>query len=250
MHLISDWNCPHLKGHYLEARVMSALVLMILAPAFCLGTELEPFSATYTISRAAFKAERTVELSRDGSEYLLTAKTTLKGLASLAGRGTAVETSRFQFTQDRIIPILYTAHDGTGNPDRIIRIEFDFSSGVTRAQARGSEHLLKLDQEVFDPLTFELMARIDLRNGVTEPHYMVHEGDRLRPYQFRRKGTETIMVRRKKLNTVRYLIDRQSSRQLYYWLSPDLDHLMVQLRQVHEGKTKASGILTWSSLLL
>jgi hypothetical protein len=58
------------------------------------------------------------------------------------------------------------------------------------------------------------------------------------------------MVRRKKLNTVRYLIDRQSSRQLYYWLSPDLDYLMVQLRQVHEGKTKASGILTWSSLLL
>ena len=229
--------------------VVPALLLTALTPALCLGAELEPFSATYTISRSGFKAERTVELSRDGADYLLTAKTTLKGLASLAGRDSAIETSRFRFQGNRIVPILYTADDGSGKPERTIRIEFDFSDGVSRAQARGAEHLLKLDQEILDPLSFELMARIDLRNGVADPHYMVHEGDRLRPYRFLLQGPETIVIGRKRLETLSYLIDRESSRQLYYWLCPKLDHLMVKLHQAHGGKTKASGILRSSSLL-
>ena len=250
MHPIFRQHYASLISYVLRISVAPVLLLTALTPALSLGGELEPYSATYTISRSPFKAERTVELSRDGDEYLLTAKTTLKGLASLAGRDSAVETSRFRFEGGRIVPILYMADDGSGKPEGTIHIEFNFSDGVSRAQARGAEHLLELSQEVLDPLSFELMARIDLRNGVSEPHYLVHEGDRLRPYQFVLQGPETIIISQRRLETYRYLIDRQSSRQLYYWLCPKLDHLMVQLRQVHNEKTKASGILRSSSLLL
>ena len=97
MHPIFSQHYASLISYVLRISVAPVLLLTALTPALSLGGELEPYSATYTISRSPFKAERTVELSRDGDEYLLTAKTTLKGLASLAGRDSAVETSRFRF---------------------------------------------------------------------------------------------------------------------------------------------------------
>ena len=99
-----------------------------------------------------------------------------------------------------------------------------------------------------DPLSYELMARIDLQQGVTEPHYTVHEGDQLRLYRFVLEQAETVMISGYSVESLRYFIDRKSSRQLYYWMSPKLDYLVVKLKQLRKGKVKAAGVLTRSSI--
>jgi len=225
------------------------LLLLVLLPGQAGGGNgIEPFSADYAITRSGLKIERKVELIRSGQHYHLTASTRLKGLGSLTGIGTVVEHSYFQLDSGRIRPNLYTADDGTKDSNRAIRIEFDWSSGTSHVHFRGTELTLPLTPNVLDPLSFELMARIDLRQGVTEPLYTVHEGDQLRPHQFVLEQAETVIIEGQSVKSLRYFIDRKSSRQLYYWLSPKFDYLVVKLKQLRKGQVKAEGVLTRSSL--
>ena len=92
------------------------------------------------------------------------------------------------------------------------------------------------------------MARIDLQQGIADPLYTVHEGDQLRTYQFVLEQAETVMIGGQSVQSLRYFIDRKSSRQLYYWLSPKLDYMVVKLKQLRKGKVKAEGVLTRSSI--
>jgi len=225
------------------------LLILVLLPAQASGGNgIEPFSADYAITRSGLNIERKVELIRSGQHYHLTASTRLKGLGSLTGIGTVVEHSHFQLHSGRIRPNLYTADDGTEDGNRAIRIEFDWSSGTSHVHYRGTELTMPLTPNVLDPLSFELMARIDIRQGVAEPLYTVHEGDQLRPYRFVLEQAETVIIQGQPVQSLRYFIDRKSSRQLYYWLSPKLDYLVVKLKQLRKGKVKAAGVLTRSSL--
>jgi len=226
------------------------LLMLVLVPQQAIsGNEIKPFSADYTITRSGLNIERKVELSHSGQHYRLTASTRLKGLGSLTGIGTLVEQSHFQLSSGRIRPDLYTANDGTEGSDRAIRIEFDWSSGTSHVHYRGTDLTIPLTPNVLDPLSFELMARIDLQQGVTEPHYTVHEGDQLRLYRFVLEQAETVMISGYSVESLRYFIDRKSSRQLYYWMSPTLGYLVVKFKQMRKGKVKAEGILTHSSLM-
>jgi len=225
------------------------LLIFFLLPAQAGSSNgIEPFSADYAITRSGLNIERKVELTRSDQHYHLTASTRLKGLGSLTGIGTVVEQSYFQLHSGRIRPNLYTVDDGTKDSNRAIRIEFDWSSGTSHIHYRGTELTMPLTPNVLDPLSFELMARIDIRQGVTEPLYTVHEGDQLRPYQFVLEQAETVIIQGQPVQSLRYFIDRKSSRQLYYWLSPKLNYLVVKLKQLRKGKVKAAGVLTRSSI--
>ena len=224
------------------------LILVLLPAEVSSGNDIEPFSADYAITRSGLNIERKVELTRSGQHYHLTSSTRLKGLGSLIGIGTLEEQSHFQLHSGRIRPDLYTADDGTEDSDRAIRIEFDWSSGTSHVHYRGTDLTMPLKQNVLDPLSFELMARIDLKQGVTEPLYTVHEGDQLRPYRFVLEQAETVMIGGQSVQCLRYFIDRKSSRQLYYWMSPKLGYLVVKLKQMRKGKVKAEGVLTRTSL--
>ena len=233
--------CPKVSPKWL------LILFLVPAPAIS-GNDIEPFSADYAITRSGLNIERKVELTRSDQHYHLTASTRLKGLGSLTGIGTLVEQSHFQLRSGRIRPDMYSADNGTEDNNRAIRIDFDWSSGTSHVHFRGTELTMPLTPNVLDPLSFELMARIDLQQGVTEPLYTVHEGDQLRPYRFVLEQAETIMIGGKSVQSLRYFIDRKSSRQLYYWISPKLGYLVVKLKQMRKGKVKAEGVLTHSSL--
>ena len=232
--------CPKVSPKWL-------LILFLLPSQASSDNDIEPFSAEYAITRSGLNIERKVELTRSGQHYHLTASTRLKGLGSITGIGKLVEQSYFQLRSGRIRPELYTADDGTENSKRTIRIEFDWSSGTSQVHYRGTELSMPLTPDALDPLSFELMARIDLQQGVTEPLYTVHEGDQLRPYRFVLEQAETVMIGGRSVESLRYFIDRKSSRQLYYWMSPKFSYLVVKFKQMRKGKLKAEGVLTRSS---
>ena len=242
-HIRLDARCLRAKGS-----PKWLLIFVLLPVQVSSGNDIEPFSADYAITRSGLNIERKVELTRSGQHYHLTASTRLKGLGSLTGIGTLVEQSQFQIRSGRIRPDLYTADDGTEDSDRAIRIKFDWSSGTSYVHYRGTDLTMPLTPNVLDPLSFELMARIDLQQGVTDPLYKVHEGDQLRPYRFVLEQAETVMIGGQSIESLRYFIDRKSSRQLYYWMSPKLGYLVVKLKQMRKGKVKTEGVLTHSSL--
>ncbi|MDG2077389.1 MAG: DUF3108 domain-containing protein, partial [Arenicellales bacterium] len=192
-------------------------------------------------------AQRHIELRRDGEIYTLVATTKLTGLLALTGRGPIIEESRFVLENDRIRPLRYQREDGSDSHDKDIQINFDWPSGKSHGYAKGKQRIFPLISGLLDPLTFQLAARRSLMRGETTPVLHVHEGDRIRRYDFIEEETQMIQLRKKPIDTIRYFVDRGSKRRLYCWLAPTLDYLPIRLEQRHHEKLKTLSTLVNSS---
>ena len=177
----------------------------------------------------------------------MVATTKLTGLLALTGRGPIIEESRFVLEKDRIRPLRYQLEDGSDNHTKDIQINFDWPSGKSHGYAKGKQWQFPLISGLLDPLTFQLAARRALMRGEGAPVLHVHEGDRIRRYDFIEEATQTIQVRQKPIDTIRYFVDRGSKRRLYCWLAPTLDYLLIRLEQRHHEKLKTLSILVNSS---
>jgi hypothetical protein len=148
-----------------------------------------------------------------------------------------------------IRPTLYSIGEDKENPKRDIRIEFDWSLGLSEGFAKGEAQSFPLAVGTQDPLTFELMGRLLLAEGKRDFVLHVHEGHRVRDYRFIEEGEETLNIASRAISSTRFFIDRNSSRKLYYWFADDSAHLPLQIRQLHGQKTKGTVTLTRSTLL-
>ena len=229
--------------HYLGIGCLLALIGMPLGAA----DALLPYDAVYEVSRSGLTAQRRIHLRLDGETYVLVATTKLTGLLSLTGRGPIIEESRFVLEKDRIRPLRYQLEDGSDNHTKDIQINFDWPSGKSHGYAKGKQWQFPLISGLLDPLTFQLAARRALMRGEGAPVLHVHEGDRIRRYDFIEEATQTIQVRQKPIDTIRYFVDRGSKRRLYCWLAPTLDYLLIRLEQRHHKKLKTLSILVNSS---
>ena len=208
---------------------------------------LLPYDAVYKVSRSGLTAQRHIELRLDGETYTLVATTKLTGLLALTGRGPIIEESRFVLEKDRIRPLRYQLEDGSDNHAKDIQINFDWPSGKSHGYAKGKQWQFPLASGLLDPLTFQLAARRALMRGERTPVLHVHEGDRIRRYDFIEEATQTIQVGKNQVDAIRYFVDRRSKRRLYCWLAPTLNYLPVRLEQRHHEKLKTLSILVSGS---
>ena len=210
---------------------------------------LEPFHSEFAVDYSGFRAARTVSLENDGEEYILRSTTRLKGAARLTGYGPIYEVSQFTLQDGVIRPSLYSIGEDKPNPKRDIRVEFEWDLGTSSGYAKGEERSFALEPNMQDPLSFELMARLLLSEGDRDFVLKVHEGHRVRSYHFIEQEEEALSVASRTISTTRYFIDRNSSRELYYWFSNNPKQIPLQIRQQHEQKTKGTITLTKSTLL-
>jgi hypothetical protein len=229
--------------HCLGIGTLLALIGMPLGAA----DTLLPYDALYKVSRSGLTAQRRIHLRLDGETYTLVATTKLTGLLALTGRGPIIEESRFVLEKGRIRPLRYQLEDGSDNRDKDILINFDWPSGKSHGYAKGKQWQFPLISALFDPLTFQLAARRALMRGERTPVLQVHEGNRIRRYDFIEETTQTIQVGQKTIDTIRYFVDRGSKRRLYCWLAPTLDYLPIRLEQRHHEKLKTLSVLVNSS---
>ncbi len=210
---------------------------------------LEPFRTEYAVDYSGFRASRTVSLEKTGHEYILRSTTRLKGLARLSGYGPVYEISRFTLQDGVVRPILYSIGEKKENPKRDIRIEFDWDSGISQGYAKGEKRSFPLEPNMQDPLSFELAGRLMLNDGTRDFALTVHEGHRVRTYRFVEEEDETLNIASKAISSTRFFIDRNSSRELFYWFADELHYLTLQIRQIHGQKTQGTVSLTKSTLL-
>jgi hypothetical protein len=229
--------------HCLGIGTLLALIGMPLGTA----DTLLPYDALYKVSRSGLTAQRRIHLRLDGETYTLVATTKLTGLLALTGRGPIIEESRFVLEKGRIRPLRYQLEDGSDNHDKDIQINFDWLSGKSHGYAKGKQWQFPLISELLDPLTFQLAARRALMRGERTPVLHVHEGNRIRRYDFIKEATQTIRLGRKPIDTIRYFVDRGSKRRLYCWLAPTLNYLPIRLEQRHHEKLKTLSVLVNSS---
>jgi hypothetical protein len=239
---------PHL-GHRLAVVVTVALLGFFCTSTVASSAVMAPFQSHYSVNYSGFGASRVVSLEHAGPDYILRSTTKLKGFARLSGFGPVYEVSRFEMHDGVIRPLLYTAGNGQNKHERDIRIEFDWKAGLSRGFAKNKEQTFPLKLGMQDPLTFELMARLEFSRDQRAPHYLVHEGHRIRDYVFVEQESETLEIAGQSFAATRFFVDRGSSRQLYYWFASKPHFTAIQLRQEHKGKIKATVILKHSTML-
>lgn len=235
--------------HRLAAVVTATLLGFFCTSTVASSTVMVPFQSHYSVDYSGFGASRVVSLERTGPDYVLRSTTKLKGFARLSGFGPVYEVSRFEMHDGVIRPLLYTVGDGQNKHKRDIRIEFDWTAGLSRGFAKNQEQTFPLKSGMQDPLTFELMARLEFSRGQWAPHYLVHEGHQIRDYVFVEQEPETLEIAGQSVAATRFFIDRSSSRELYYWFASKPHFTAIQLRQEHNGKVKATVILNHSTML-
>jgi hypothetical protein len=225
MSMISDWR---LKAPFFLCAL--TLPFFTAADAPDLPTlQLTPYTADYIVYRngkSHGKAQR--ELLKEPQHYLLRYQSEVSWMIFSDRRE---EQTRFLLKGSKVKPIKYTmTRRGTG-PGRDYLITMDPAKEELRV---GKDQTLKTEpwhDDWLDQLSYHQQLAIDLAAGEREFSYEVlnRSGD-AKTYHFRVVTEELLPLPYANVRALRIeRVDDDSDRQIYAWVAPELDYLLVRL---------------------
>lgn len=203
---------------------------------------VKPFQAEY---KAYFKGisvghgQRSLKLLSPNN-YQASSTATVLGGAGMSYK----ETSQFRYQGHRIISegfsrkkkVLFGSTEIVGRPDRNGGL-FISTNGKRKHVTAGPWG------NTLDSSAFMVQFQTDVKNGQTTFHYHYVEGNKVKDYQFKIDGHETIKVPAGKYLTIRLKRMNKGDRETIMWLAPKLDYQLVKMQILRKGKH-------WSSMQL
>ncbi|WP_238947000.1 DUF3108 domain-containing protein [Seongchinamella unica] len=228
--------------------VAAAAVAMfaMVSPLTVAGEQqgLKPYSAEYktTARGMALKLNRKLEANGDGSYTL-----TNGGKIMVVGFH---EMSVFSVDGAAIIPKSYV-YQGTGLINRRREVHFTPGSDTIRSLYKEQWYDLPYKEGTLDRMSQQEQVRLFLLNDPTPKEDIlitVADGKRVKDYQLKYVGEETLDTPLGKLDTLHFeRIHDDPDRKSDTWVAPGLDYLMVKTVHVEDGKP-VEAILTKASV--
>jgi len=223
-----------------------ATLLATLSPATHAGEQisLKPYSAQYktTARGLALTLNRKLEENGDGSYTL-----TNGGKIMVVGFH---EMSVFSVDGATIVPKSYV-YQGTGLINRRREVHFTPGEDTIRSLYKEQWYDLPYKEGTLDRMSQQEQVRLLLLNDPTpkEDVFMtVADGKRVKDYQLRYVGEETLDSPLGKLETLHFeRLHDDPDRKSDTWVAPGLDYLMVKTVHVEDGKP-VEAILTKASV--
>ncbi len=212
-------------GARMRTALASAVMLFTVASA-ALATP-SGFTADYAISAAGVTIGATRwQLRREGpAGYQFTAHSEARGLLALVRNDVIDERSSGEF-DDLLRPRSYH-YRRQGRKPREVTIHFDWPNRRAAITTGAGRWRLKLPPGTVDKLGYVLVLMRDLAAGQRTPGYDIADGGKLKRYQFRVDGEETLDTRLGTLRTLRVRRQRMTRRATTMWSAPALDYLPV-----------------------
>jgi len=136
-----------------------------------------------------------------------------------------------------IQPRQYTQQADTGKETRNIQLRFNHLERYVEAHSNAEQATLPLSPGATDPLSLNLVVMWDLQRSQLPEQYTLIDGIRLRTYQIRNEGEETLETTLGPLHTVRISQAQPSgSRITTFWFAPDLQYLPVRITRQKKGR--------------
>ncbi|MBY4677902.1 DUF3108 domain-containing protein [Marinobacterium arenosum] len=207
------------------------LLLSTSNPAIA-ALELSPYAAQYQIDWDAdisFSGNAVRQLRRDADHWILETKASAL-FASI------VERSRFESTP-HIKPSNYHFKRKALGRTRRADLSFDWQNGEVTNNVNQKPWKMAVPAGALDKLSVQLQLRMDLAAGEQQSFdYQVADGGHLKTYRFAIDGHEPVATPIGTFDTVRVkrVRDADSSRQTWIWFAPELDYLIVKLRQTED----------------
>ncbi len=193
-----------------------------------------PFVAEYRISMGLLslgKAER--ELRRDGDGLIYISRSRTAGMLSWLVKEDLTETSRVEWMNGRVRPLLYH-RKRIGRKNQDIEQRFDWQQGKVYSRINGELHVFDLPSDGLDQNMYQLSLMVDLAAGKRSMDYAVAGNEKFRRYPIRMIGRESVDTPWGRLETL--VIQRKEKKvTTTMWCAPRLYYLPVRIGHEEKG---------------
>lgn len=141
------------------------------------------------------------------------------------------ETSDFSVQNGQIQPLRYIMQRSGSGPDRYYELNLD---PVNKTLSEGKIKKTKAvswQDDWQDQISYQLQLALDLKAGKTEFHYNVlNRNGNSKMYHYKVVAEEMLPLPYGNINTIRIArSDSSNDKQVYAWLAPELDYMLVRL---------------------
>ncbi|WP_235357703.1 DUF3108 domain-containing protein [Arsukibacterium ikkense] len=190
--------------------------------------KFRPFNADYLVYRAGKKhgdANRFLKFSNN--RYQMGYSSNISWLIFSDKR---LETSEFQLNNDQVQPLHYLMkRQGTG-PSRHYELHLDPTKQQLTVGKKRELIANSWQDNWLDPLSYHQQLVLDLRAGKTEFFYdVLNRNGNSKTYHYKVVMEEPLALPYGTLRTLRIARMDDPEKQVYAWVAPELDYMLVRL---------------------
>lgn len=231
-------------------KIKALVTLLWLVPTLSYALPPE-FSASYDAqSYGIIIARATYKLKHKGKDIRFTQHSAPTGLTAFLSDDELEETSHLSLHKNNLLLDEYHyVHKGSDEDHDIhLKIKWDASnnnelSGEVNGVAKGKPIQLKVNEPIWDTLSFQIPVMMDDITQKNTRQYSILIKGELKTYTFVTHGSEKIDVNNNIIKTIK--IERQSSngKPLFLWVAPSLHNLPVKIEKWKKGKPHITMLL-------
>lgn len=228
-----------------------ACMTLLASTALAQSAKFTPFEVEYDVGNNMISAgSATLQLARQGDEWVYSLKTNPTGVFKLTGKGKIQEVSVFSVDDStgtlKLKPQRYTYRQDE-EARRSVDASFDWDENELTYTKRGEEVTEAFSDPVLDRLSVTLTVMDALRaNDFAKAELKVFDNGRIKTMLFANEGEEQVETKMGSIKTIRVKSNSVSSstRHTVTWFAPDLDFVPVKIEQFKRDKLVARLTLT------
>ena len=221
-------------------RFLLIFILLFVTPVFAEeAIKLEPYTATYSVAYRGLKAgllHFSLTPSK-GNTYIYEIRVQPSYLARFVVSPKAIERSVLQIDENGVRPLTWLSKDGKSSTEDDGDLTFDWTAQQVSGTVEDESVALPAEPGLQDRLSMQIAVLTALlRDAQPGPIKMI-DGDKIKHYNYERKGTSQINTDVGSFNTIIYESTREgSSRLKRIFHAPALGYLPVRLEHLKKGK--------------
>lgn len=141
------------------------------------------------------------------------------------------ETSDFSIENGRLQTLRYTMQRSGTGPDKYYELNLDPQQKTLSEGKNRKLKAVEWQADWLDQISYQLQLVLDLKAGKTDFHYHVlNRNGNAKMYHYKVVGEEMLPLPYGNIKTLRIArIEQNSDKQIYAWVAPELDYLLVRL---------------------
>lgn len=218
--------------------LLALAVLSVPAP----GAEstVPTFKAYYDVRINGIKvAKAEFSLAHKGdNEFLYEQNSEAIGIASWFKREKVHETSRWKLTGQGIKPVTYRYSRKGGSDDREVELQFDWDKHRVENRVKDQPWSMDIPDGTLDKLVIQVAMLLGLQSGQDHFKYPIADGGRLKHYEFKVVGEETIELPSGQVNTIKLARLDDDRDQTFIWAAPTMQYIPVRFLKIKKSGLK------------
>lgn len=203
-----------------------------------LAQDIPDFSANYLVKLNGIQAGELLRTltTDDGGLRRFSSVSQAKGVFSFFKPDVIEESSVWTLEKGRVKPQEYLYQRTGGKKEKYLQMQFDWPAKKVSIDDKKHPWQLDLETGVLDKLIYQISLMRDLDRGIREVDYRIADGGRLKTYQIRVMGEETITTPMGEIDTIKLTRhrDKPGDRETTLWCAPALNYLPVKLEHVED----------------